>query len=239
MAYDPQKHRRRSIRLKGYDYATPGAYFVTICVQDRKYLFGKIAKGQMILNNAGKMVERWYHVLENKFANVKCDEYMVMPNHFHCILQIVTVANAPVGADQRVCPNTDQTHPNADHPPTDGSSVSGKTPGDGSSVSGNKTTDGLFGLKGEHVGSPLRVISPTPSVVMGAALPRVMQWFKTMTTNEYIRNVKQNGWPRFDKKLWQRDYYEHIVRNDIELNRIRKYIRENPKKWDIDRENRF
>ena len=217
----------------------------------------------MILNDAGKMVERWYRALENKFANVKCDEYMIMPNHFHCIVQLV-------GADQRVCP-IDQTNPNTDKNPDGDSPVSGKIPGDGLSVSGkipdggspvfgkipggdspisgkipdggspvfgNKTTDGLFGLKGEHVGSPLPPPS-SPSVVMGAALPRVLQWFKTMTTNEYIRNVKQNGWPRYDKKLWQRDYYEHIVRNDIELNRIRKYIRENPEKWERDRENRF
>ena len=63
-----------------------------------------------------------------------------------------------------------------------------------------------------------------------------MQWFKTMTTNEYIRGVKQRGWPRFDGKLWQRNYYEHIVRNENELNRIRQYILDNPMKWEMDRE---
>jgi len=58
-----------------------------------------------------------------------------------------------------------------------------------------------------------------------------------MTTNEYIRGVKQNGWPRFNGKLWQRNYYEHIVRNENELNRIRQYIMDNPLKWALDREN--
>ena len=58
-----------------------------------------------------------------------------------------------------------------------------------------------------------------------------------MTTNEYIRGVKQFGWPRFNRQLWQRNYYEHIVRNDDELNRIREYIMNNPLKWELDREN--
>ena len=75
---------------------------------------------------------------------------------------------------------------------------------------------------GEHVGSPLYW---------------VVQWFKTMTTNEYIRNVKQNNWRTFDKKLWQRNYWEHIIRNENEYQRIAQYIIDNPKKWDMDRLN--
>ena len=58
-----------------------------------------------------------------------------------------------------------------------------------------------------------------------------------MSTNEYIRGVKQNGWPPFPGKLWQRNYYERIVRNDNELNRIRRYIDENPLRWELDQEN--
>jgi REP element-mobilizing transposase RayT len=58
-----------------------------------------------------------------------------------------------------------------------------------------------------------------------------------LTTARYIRGVKQKQWPPFPGKLWQRNYYEHIVRDENELNEIRKYIVENPKKWDMDREN--
>ncbi len=74
--------------------------------------------------------------------------------------------------------------------------------------------------KGEHVGSPLH---------------RVVQWFKTMTTNEYIREVNQNQWPRFEGKLWQRDYWEHVVRNETDLERLREYIANNPKSWALDK----
>ncbi|MGH7910007.1 MAG: transposase [Thermodesulfobacteriota bacterium] len=77
-------------------------------------------------------------------------------------------------------------------------------------------------LQGEHIGSPLR---------------KIIQWFKTMTTNDYIRGVKYNGSPSFHSKFWQRNYYEHIIRNEDELQKIREYIQNNPLKWHLDREN--
>ena len=85
--YNPQIHHRRSIRLKGYDYSQAGLYFITICCQDRAHLFGKVAKGTMQLNDSGKMVEKWYHQLESKFSDIRCHEMIVMPNHFHCIIE--------------------------------------------------------------------------------------------------------------------------------------------------------
>ncbi len=180
-----QKHernlpQRKSIRLKGYDYSQPGLYFITIVTQNRKKLFGKIKNGKMILNNAGKMIEKLYYELENKYRNVKCREKIVMPNHFHCIIEIVE-SPAIVRADLRVCPNT-----------------------------------------GEHIGSPLQAM---------------VQWFKTMTTNEYIRGVKNNRWQRFNKKLWQRNYWEHIIRDENEYMRISEYIINNPAKWEYDKLN--
>jgi len=75
-------------------------------------------------------------------------------------------------------------------------------------------------ILGEHIGSPLR---------------DVIRWFKTMTTNNYIRGVKQNGWMPFDGKLWQRNYYEHIIRDDLSYRNISDYIHNNPAKWNIDK----
>ncbi len=180
--------QRKSIRLKGYDYSQAGLYFVTIVTQNRKNLFGEIKNDRMILTDAGQMVEKWYYELENKFRNMKCREMVVMPNHFHCIIQ-----NVVVGADLRVCPCV---HPN--------NTMSGET------------------ISGEHIGSPLH---------------GVVQWFKTMVTNEYIRGVKNNGWKRFDGKLWQRNYYDHIIRNENEHQRITQYIIDNPAKWQNDKLN--
>jgi len=174
--YDPQKHHRRSIRLKGYDYSSNGAYYVTIVAQGREHFFGKIVNKEMILNDAGQMVIKWWGELPNKFPHVELSAMMVMPNHFHGIVFIV-------GADLRVRP--DNAVP--ERPP----------------------------------------------------LSQIIQWFKTMTTNEYIRGVKQFGWKSFKGKLWQRDYYEHIIRDEKDLQQKTDYILDNPSRWDEDRENPF
>ncbi len=62
-------------------------------------------------------------------------------------------------------------------------------------------------------------------------LPSIVQWFKTMTTNAYIKNVRTNNWPTFSGKLWQRNYYEHIIRDEKSLATIMQYINDNPKNW--------
>ncbi|MFH1097473.1 MAG: transposase [Candidatus Desantisbacteria bacterium] len=220
-------HHRRSIRLKGYDYSSAGAYFVTICTQSRECLFGEIVVGadlcvcppadlcvcppadlcvcppdlpeigrthrfaptEMVLNDSGQMIVRWFRELGNKFPDIQCDDFICMPNHIHFIVVI------GVGADLCVCPP-------CVYPP--------------------KHELGEHNGLGEHIGSPLR---------------EVVQWFKTMSTNEYIRGVKQNGWRPFNGKLWQRNYYEHIIRDENELNRIREYIINNPLHWEFDQEN--
>jgi len=186
-------HHRRSMRLKGYDYSQAGAYFITICTQNREMLLGKITVGadpsvcpQMIFNDAGKMAEKWYLKLSDKFSDIENDLYIVMPNHFHCIIQKIATTNSIVGADPCVCPDNQF----------------------------NKHAE-----QGEHTGSPLR---------------RVIQWFKTMTTNEYINNAKQNDWRSFSGKLWQRNYYEHVIRSESDLNKIREYIVNNPLHWTTD-----
>ena len=98
--YNPNKHHRKSIRLKGYDYSQAGLYFITICCQNKVHLFGNVINKQMILNDAGKMIEKWFNELQNKFPDVKCHEMVVMPNHIHFIIENI----GSVGADLRVCP---------------------------------------------------------------------------------------------------------------------------------------
>lgn len=107
---------------------------------------------------------------------------------------------------------------------------------DGRRVGGNlRVPPGLAdGQEGGHVGPPQQPPQQKPN----APFSQMIQWFKTMTTNEYIRGVKELGWPRFDGKLWQRDYYEHILRNADEANRIHLYIEANPSHWSEDEENR-
>ncbi|MFH0938045.1 MAG: hypothetical protein V1899_02000, partial [Planctomycetota bacterium] len=95
MKYDASIHHRRAIRLKGYDYAQSGAYFVTVCAQHRECLFGDMVDGAMVLNDTGRMVEKCWYDIPAHFPNVELDEFVVMPNHVHGILFITD----PVGAN--------------------------------------------------------------------------------------------------------------------------------------------
>lgn len=251
--YDSNLHHRRSIRLKGYDYSSPGFYFITICLQNRAHMFGKVENGIMILNPAGNMVDRWYRKLPSKFPDIQCREYAIMPNHFHCIIQNTsTKPRTPTNNVENVDKPVGST-PSVENTPNG--------PDMGKNVEPIGHLDTNVGPWGEHMGSPLSVpsihgaysINPitTPAGFdfgqfdhhigvfgehKGTPLSAVIQWFKTMSTNEYIRNVKTTDWPPFDRKLWQRNYYEHIVRSDDELNRIQYYIINNPIVWNRDPE---
>jgi len=227
MKYDPSIHQRRSIRLKGYDYTQAGMYFITICTQNHECFFGEIKDEKMQLNDTGKMVEKWYFELTNKFPDIQCDEYIIMPNHIHFIINKIDQyeltnrfkidnpkTSTFVGADLGVCP-TNGVCPNENKI-------------DKNLIDGNKTGGQEMG---EHKGSPLRY---APNI--GSLLPKIVQWFKTMTTNEFIRWAKKDKLKTFKGKLWQRNYYEHIIRNENELNQIREYIINNPLKWNLDEE---
>jgi REP element-mobilizing transposase RayT len=206
MPYDPNKHHRRSIRLKGYDYSQAGAYFVTMCAQHRELLF--------VTDDVIDMIQRWWDKLSEKFPGVETDAFVIMPNHAHGIIVIVgehANTGEHVGSPQQS--DDVGVNPRVDPIPRDDS---GQTHGSA------PTTN--------TVGVDLRV-NPNPT------LGEMIQWFKTMTTNEYIRGVKTLNWPPFPGKLWQRNYYEHIIRNEIELNAIRQYIIDNPARWEQDRDN--
>ena len=97
MKYNPEKHHRRSIRLKGYDYSQPGWYFVTVVTYDRQNLFGHIENGKMILNDGGKIARKCWLEIPHHYPNVNLDEFVVMPNHVHGIIVIVK-KNIVVGA---------------------------------------------------------------------------------------------------------------------------------------------
>ena len=196
MAYDPNIHHRRSIRMKGYDYSQAGLYFITICVQNRDCLFGEIVDDQMMLNDSGEMVKRWYYELENKYPDKRCHEMIIMPNHFHCIIENVEIQNV-VGNGEVVNNGDECERPNNDDQQPE-----------------------KYGMHNKKYG-----------VTIGDAI----NWFKTMTTNEYIRNVKTNDWPRFNQKLWQRNYWEHIIRDEKSYDTISEYIINNPQNWETDK----
>ncbi|MFA5945586.1 MAG: transposase [Patescibacteria group bacterium] len=180
-----KKIGRKNPRLSGFDYSTPGMYYVTLNTNNRNHEFGGVIVNRsegadfnvgppqihIRLTPFGSMINEWWSTIPNKFTNVGLHEYVVMPDHFHGIIEIIN-----------------------EKEPT---------------------------LKS----APTTINSPAQT-----DLPRVMQWFKSVSTNEYIRWHKINH-KYFDRRLWQTNYYEHITRNDGDLDRIQQYIINNPKKW--------
>ncbi|MFZ2172273.1 MAG: transposase [Methylococcaceae bacterium] len=99
MKFNPGIHRRKSIRLKNYDYSQAGLYFITICTHERLPLFGEIVNGEMILNEAGRTAENCWRAIPDHFPDVTADEFIVMPNHVHGIITITVGANNMVRAN--------------------------------------------------------------------------------------------------------------------------------------------
>jgi REP element-mobilizing transposase RayT len=173
MPNNHDKHRRRSIRLKDYDYSQAGAYFVTICTHKKECVFGNIVDGKMVLNEYGKVVqEEWYRSAKIR-CEVELDAFVVMPNHIHGIVTIV-------GAQ------------------------------------------GLAPLQHGHPPLQRRLRS----------LSTFITGFKSAATRR-INNLRGSPY----MAVWQRNYYEHVIRNEDDLSEIREYIVNNPLKWDLDSEN--
>lgn len=198
MKYDPEKHHRHSIRLKGYDYSQPGAYFVTIVTQDQACLFGAVVDGEMRLNEWGEIVMWTWRDLPNHVPNVQLDAFVIMPNHVHGIIVITDVTNAPapVGAGSEPAPTQPQPAPTQSIPDQSIESISGGIP------------------------------------AKRYALPEIVRQFKTFSAR---RINAQRGTPGLP--IWQRNYFEHVIRNEQSLNRIRQYIADNPQRWAFDQEN--
>ncbi len=173
-----EARRRRSPRLRDYDYSQSGAYFVTVVTRGRRTLFGEVVDGEMRPSEAGAMAQAVWDALPRKFPSVEADVSVVMPNHIHGILFF----DRPAGSTGRRHPSAAAGHP-----------------------------------------------APKLGAVIGA--------YKSLTTVRYAHGVRTAGWPPFDRHLWQRSYYDRVIRNEHELDNIREYIVNNPMQWQLDEEN--
>jgi putative transposase len=171
--------QRHSPRLKTYDYSSSGAYFITLCTLNRECMFGGIIDDRMLLNANGEIVlKEWLKTPEIR-REIKLDEYVVMPNHFHAVVFIDGRGDRPVARPD----NQD-------------------------------------------------VVSPGQSRLKPASIGAFVGGFKSSVTVR-INEIRQTP----NLPVWQRNYYEHVIRNEDELNEIRQYISTNPLKWALDREN--
>ncbi len=191
MTFDPEKHHRRSIRLRNYDYSQPGAYFVTICTYQKQSWFGEIKNGQMYLNQLGKIVaDEWLKTCKIR-PNFQLDEWVIMPNHFHGIV----IINDYSGDDQSL-------------------------------GAGNRPLDLGAGNLPLDLGARDAPLQQKPN-----SLSSCIAGFKSAVTKR-INLLRQNT----DTPIWQRNYYESILRDEKYLAVVREYIINNPKNWPNDRD---
>ncbi|MCR4304169.1 MAG: transposase [Gallionella sp.] len=175
--FNPDIHHRRSVRLRNYDYSQAGAYFITLCTQERKCLFGALAGDVVQLNEAGRLAQNIWDALPEHYSCIELDSFVVMPNHIHGIILLNT-------AGARFIASND---------------------------------DGAANL-----GAMNR--APT--------LGEIVRAFKARCTHSVNQLLGTKG-----LSIWQRNYYEHVIRNESSLQEIREYIANNPAQWAIDSEN--
>ena len=186
---------RSTLRLREFDYSTPGAYFITICTARRARHFGEVRDDAVCLTAAGSMVASTWSQLATHYPAVQTDAFVVMPNHIHGILLL-----------------TDERH----H----------QTPSEGGQAWEPAPTSE------PHTPQPM-VSEPPPTF----GLSDVIHRFKSLTTRRFAELADGCATGPTVRRLWQRNYYEHVIRNDDSLLRIREYIANNPLAWALDREN--
>ena len=229
--YDPKIHHRRSIRLKGYDYSQAGAYFITICTKDRECLFGEIVNGEIILNDYGKIANDEWEKLPQRFLNFELDVFQVMPNHMHGII----VLNEFVGAGLAPAQNNNEAIAGRGVAPVqiDNEAIAGRglapAQNDNEAIAGR----GLAPVQNDNDNRATARVAPTKTVgdIVGA--------YKSLVANECLKIFKLNGAGASPAptmgKLWQRNYHEHIIRNEQSYQTISNYIINNPANWASDK----
>ncbi|WP_267965293.1 transposase [Testudinibacter sp. TR-2022] len=165
MKYNPDTHKRHTIRLPHYNYASEGCYFVTLCCADRMSLFGHIENDTMVLNEYGNIAYNEWLNNANKRKNIELDEFIIMPNHLHGIITI-----------------TENLNPND---------------------------------------------SQTPFYISSNTIGAIIRGYKSAVTRKLA--------PFLGDKIWQRNYYEHIIRDEKSYEQIAEYIQHNPFTWEKDR----
>ncbi len=182
MGYRRFTHGRRSIRLPGFDYSQAGAYFVTVCTQNRECLFGDIVDAELHLNEYRRIITGCWQNIPHHFPDARLDMFLAMPNHLH---GIILIGNGDVGA--------------------------------------------------KHFSELRKMLRPYNNRAHGttsASLGAIVQNLKSVATRKINATRGTPG-----ATIWQRNYYEHIIRNEREWNAIARYIRDNPAKWSGDVDN--
>jgi len=207
---------RKQLRLKDYDYSACGYYFVSVCVKDKACLLGRVENDEMILNECGEVVRAVWLRIPQRFSGVELNAFIVMPNHFHAIVAI---------EDRVIFTALSYDEAGLLSPLNNASKGDPRSPlrSLARPVAGSPRPD-------RSVNLPVGAGSPRP--LRFVTLGNVIGYFKHQSAKRI--NVLRG---REGEPLWQRGYYDHVIRNDADHLRVLDYIDNNPLDWALDEEN--
>lgn len=203
------KYRIPSARLQMWDYSNNGAYFITICTQNRHHFFGQIQNQKMQLSEIGKLAEKFWCEIPNHFPMVQLGNFVVMPNHVHGIL---IIDNSQISLDTRFIASDN----------VDGMNNSRFITSDDNDENNNiEKTRLIASLRGEIGG-----FSGDKNPMIGNSISKIIRWYKGRCSFE-CRQINLN-------LGWQSRFHDHIIRNSKSFENIQNYIEQNPLKWKED-----
>ena len=174
------KYRVPSARLDSYDYASPGDYFITICVDNHRSVFGELTAGTMRLNALGAIASKFWAEIPLHYPNMSVDEYIIMPDHMHGLLSLDHLVDDPRS---------------------------------------DLVRSGILRPRGAALDTRMRAISP-----LAGGIPAAVRSYKSAVK----KWAGKNGYGHF---AWQERYWDSVIRDDQDgLQRVRNYIRNNPRK---------
>jgi REP element-mobilizing transposase RayT len=237
------KYRIDSTRLKSWDYGSDGYYFITICTKGRKHFFGKIERQHMHLSAIGQLAEIFLNEIKTQFSYARMDEYVVMPDHIHCIITIDNPSRRD--AIHRISQNTEHQHTEQretydqhteekqtedqhieDHQ-TEAHQTEQQTEQNQLEIKELKNTKKMLIVN--EIKMDKGGFTKEQNPMLHDNVSKIVRWYKGRTTFE-------------SRKLgldfaWQPLFWDHVIQNERALNNIRDYIQNNPKKWEKDKQN--
>ena len=238
------KYRIKSIRFANFDYASNGAYFITICCKKMKHYFGHVCEGTMILNEHGEIAEQMWAMIPQHFPFISLGSFQIMPNHMHGILIIdrpASVASRFIASDNNVnhndadpfFVNTDvdnisetqsiASDTNVNHNNADPFSVNT----DVDNISETRSIASIRGTDDDDANSNFGGATGINNPMLHENIGRVIRWYKGRCTFEIRKNLSEF--------TWQSSYWDSIIKNSNSYENIQNYIKNNPKKWSEDR----
>ncbi len=254
MKYNPNIHHRRSVRLRGYDYAQEGMYFITICTKNRIHFFGEVENGIMNLNDYGEIAHREWEKIPERWPHMELGAFQIMPNHMHGILLI----GRPCSTITTVGNGTNGNGTNGNGTNGDGTAMDRAAMDRAATRAAPTPNQGIDPVDhGDGAVGATLVVAPNnnpvaPNNVESTSnLPEIpfskIQWatrpylgqivgaYTSIVATECLKHHKQNQPGVWLDKIWQRGFDERIIWDAKMFDNVSNYIINNPKNWKEDR----